>query len=222
MIIYNILFHTTKTNIIMATVALKLDRRNPSDLIQFGRNIQAKMLANATLFATPPVPMADLASAIDDLEVAQQNTYGAGSSAMLIRNDKQAVVKSMLNNLSLYVQMVSKGDQGIIDLAGMTVKTRGPRRYDSLAVPENLRAFVLRAGVIGLRWNGVHNAKSYIIEYCADPITDGGWKPGMTNSGANGRVENLTPGKTYWFRVRAIGSDGLTSVWTVPVCQMVL
>jgi hypothetical protein len=206
----------------MATVALKLDRRNPSDLIQFGRNIHAKMVTNATIFATPPVPMADLASALDDLEVAQQNTYGTGSSAILIRNEKQATVKSLLKNLSLYVQMVSKGDAGIIDMAGMTIKSRGPRRYDALAVPENLRAFILRKGVIGLRWNRVHNAKSFIIEYCPDPMTPDGWKPGMTNSGANGRVENLASGKTYWFRVRAIGSDGLTSDWTEPLSQMVL
>ncbi|HTM64826.1 MAG TPA: fibronectin type III domain-containing protein [Flavipsychrobacter sp.] len=206
----------------MSTVALKLDRRNAPDLIQFGRNIHAKMLASATLFATPPVTMADLASALDGLETAQQNTYGAGKSAILIRNEKLAEVKSLLKDLGIYVQMVSKGDDGIIDLAGMPVKSKGPRRYDFLAVPTGLTAFVLRSGVIGLRWRRIHNAKSFVIEYCPDPITDGGWKPGMTNSGANGRVENLTPGKTYWFRVRAIGSDGLTSDWTVPVCQMVL
>jgi hypothetical protein len=35
-------------------------------------------------------------------------------------------------------------------------------------------------------------------------------------------VENLTQGKTYWFRVRALGSDGLTSDWTEPLSQMVL
>jgi hypothetical protein len=206
----------------MATVALKLDRRNPSDLIQFSRSIHAKMVANATIFATPPVPMADFASAIDELEVAQQNTYGAGTSAQLIRNEKLATVKSILEELALYVQMVSKKDATIIDLAGMPMKSRGPRRYDTLAVPENLRAFIVRKGVVGLKWNRIHNAKSYAIEYCADPMTEDGWKSGMTNSGANGRVENLAPGKTYWFRVRALGSDGLTSDWTEPLSQMVL
>jgi hypothetical protein len=206
----------------MATIALKLDRRNAPDLIQFSRNIHAKMVANATIFTTPPVQMADLASAIDDLEVAQQNTYGAGSSALLIRNEKMATVKALLEELALYVQMISRKDATIIDLAGMPMKSRGPRRYDSLTVPEGLKAFIVRKGVVGLKWNPIHNAKTYAIEYCPDPMTQDGWKSGMTNSGANGRVENLTQGKTYWFRVRALGSDGLTSDWTEPLSQMVL
>jgi hypothetical protein len=206
----------------MATVALKLDRRNAADLIQFARSINAKMLANATVFATPPITMADFASAIDDLEVAQQATYGAGSSALLVRNEKMATLKAILEEMGLYVQMISKKDATIIDLAGMPMKSRGPRRYDSLAVPENLRAFIVRKGVVGLKWNPIHNAKSFAIEYCTDPMTEDGWKPGMTNSGANGRVENLAAGKKYWFRVRALGSDGLTSDWTEPLSQMVL
>jgi hypothetical protein len=206
----------------MSTVALKVNRRSAPDLIQFARNIHGRMIASATIFTAPPIEMADFASAIDDLETAQQSTYGGGVSATMARNEKLAVVKSQLTVLGSYVQTVSKGDGNIIDLAGMPIKSRGPRRYDTMAVPDGLKTVILRSGVVGLRWQPVHNAKAFAIEYCPDPLTGTQWERGMYNSGANGYVADLTPGKKYWFRVRAIGSQGLTSDWTEPVCVMAM
>ncbi|HTM66835.1 MAG TPA: fibronectin type III domain-containing protein [Flavipsychrobacter sp.] len=206
----------------MATIALKLDKRNVPDLIQFSSNIHTKMTANSTIFAAPPVTMADFLSAIDELGAAQQATIGGGTSATMVRNEKLATVRMLLLSLAGYVTSISRGDANIIDLAGMPVKTRGPRRYDTLNVPQDLRAFVLRHGVIGLKWTKVHNAKAYAIEFCPDPLTGTEWKSGMCNSGCNGSVSDLMPGKVYWFRVRALGSQGLTSDWTEPICLMAM
>jgi hypothetical protein len=206
----------------MATIALKLDRRNPSDIIQFAGNIHTQMLANSTIFTAPTVTMSDLKSAIDDLEAAQQATFNGGKSVTRTRNEKLLTVRKYLISLASYVTSISMGDATIMDMAGMPLKTRGPRRYETLDMPENLHAFVLRQGVIGLKWSSVHNAKAYAIEFCADPLTGNDWKPGMCNSGCNGSVSDLTPGKKYWFRVRALGSQGLTSDWTEPICLMAM
>jgi hypothetical protein len=206
----------------MATIALKLDERNVPDLIQFASNIHTKMTANSTIFTAPPVTMADLLSAIEELGSAQQATIGGGTSATMVRNEKLATVRMLLLSLAGYVTSICKGDANIIDLAGMPIKTRGPRRYDTLDVPQNLRVFVLRRGVIGLKWTKVHNAKAYAIEFCPDPLSEADWKSGMCNSGCNGWVPDLTPGKRYWFRIRALGSQGLTSDWTEPICLMAM
>jgi hypothetical protein len=204
----------------MATIALKLHRRTVPGLIQFASSIQTKMLANNTIFATPPITMADFKSAIDALAEAQQATYDGGKSNTIARNEKLLTVKQNLISLAAYVISMSNGDAIIIDMAGMPIKTKGPRRYETLDAPESLRTFMLREGTIGLKWSGVHNAKAYAVEFCPDPLTGTEWKSGMYNSGCNGSVSGLTPGKTYWFRVRALGSQGLTSDWTAPMRLM--
>jgi hypothetical protein len=204
----------------MATIALKLHRRTVPDLIQFASSIHNKMLENNTIFAAPSIAMADFKSAIDALATAQQATYDGGKSITIARNEKLLTVKQHLKSLAGYVTSVSNGDAGIIDMAGMPVRTKGPRRYETLDVPQNLRSFVLRQGVIGLKWSRVHNAKAYAVQFCPDPLTNTAWEDGMYNSGGNGSVDDLTPGKKYWFRVRALGSKGLTSDWTEPICLM--
>jgi hypothetical protein len=200
----------------MATIALKLHRRTVPDLIQFASSIHNKMLENNTIFATPSEAMADFKSAIDALATAQQATYDRGKSNTIARNEKLQTVKQNLISLAAYVISISNGDAGIIDMAGMPLKIKGPRRYETLDAPQNLRTFVLREGMIGLKMRGVHNAKAYAVEYCPDPLTGTEWKSGMYNSGCNGSVSDLTPGKKNWFRVRALGSQGLTATGQHP------
>ena len=204
----------------MATIALKLNGRTVSDLIQFASSIHTKMLENNTVFAAPPITLADFKSAIDALATAQRATYDGGKSNTIARNEKLLTVRQNLISLATYVISVSNGDAGMIDMAGMPMKSKGPRRYETLDVPQNVRSFMLREGMVGLKWSKVHNAKAYAVAFCSDPLTGSEWETGMYNSGCNGSVSDLTPGKKYWFRVRALGSQGLTSEWTPAICLM--
>jgi hypothetical protein len=40
-------------------------------------------------------------------------------------------------------------------------------------------------------------------------------------SGANAEIGGLESGKKYWFRVRALGSAGMMSDWSDPICILI-
>ena len=201
----------------MKKVALKTKGLKPEQLIVHARNIHDGLTANSAIFATPPVTMADLQSEIDALELAQMNTYTGGKAARVIRDQKRLTIDNRLLELSWYVNGISKGDEAIMNLAGMVAAARGPRRYDTIATPKGLFGFSPYTGVVKLRWEKISNAKTYAVEYCPDPITGTEWKNGFYNSGANAEMGGLESGKKYWFRVRALGSAGMMSDWSDPI-----
>lgn len=53
----------------------------------------------------------------------------------------------------------------------------------------------------------MHGTKSYIVE-CATR-TDGPWTQVTMITRVSCNAANLTPGKKYWFHVRAVGAAGL-------------
>jgi hypothetical protein len=205
----------------MKRVALKTTKMNPEQLVLHARNIHDSMTANVTVFAAPPVPMTDFLSQIDELEAAQISTYNGGKGATIVRNQKKVLVKTTLQRLSWYVNGISMGDEAVMNLAGMVAAVRGPRRYDSIAQPKKLAGFSPYTGTAKLRWEVISNAKTYSTEYCPDPITDNGWKTGFYGSGANAEISGLESGKKYWFRVRALGSAGMMSDWSDPICILI-
>jgi len=205
----------------MKKVALKTTKMNAEQLVLHARSIHDCMTSNSVIFLTPPIAMADLSTQIDDLETAQINTYTGGKPTTVIRNQKRQVVEDSLQELSWYVNGVSRGDESIMNLAGMVAAARGPRRYDTIAVPKIIAAFSPYTGVAKMRWGVISNAAAYAAEYCPDPISDGGWRNGFYNKSANAEISGLESGKKYWFRVRAIGAAGLLSDWSTPVCILI-
>ncbi|HRO41425.1 MAG TPA: fibronectin type III domain-containing protein [Flavipsychrobacter sp.] len=206
----------------MATVALKMHRMSAADLIQFAYNVHNLMVTNATEFTNPPVTLAALLLQIQALETAQQATINGGSSTIVVRNARRKELEFSMKNLAFFVNTVSGGVPEIINLSGMPIKTVGPRRYDTLSTPQNVSAISVYNGEVKLRWRKIHNAKSYLVEHAPDPLTGTQWQNGVHNSGANATVYALTQGKKYWFRVQAIGSEGLSSDWSEPICKLVV
>ncbi|WP_135871742.1 fibronectin type III domain-containing protein [Geomonas terrae] len=80
-----------------------------------------------------------------------------------------------------------------------------------LTSPGNVRvAHGKVAGEIVLRVEPVKGAKSYDISCCiGDPSIEANWRHcGVGTRASHLVAEGLTPGTVYWFRVRAIGTNG--------------
>ncbi|HRO43598.1 MAG TPA: fibronectin type III domain-containing protein [Flavipsychrobacter sp.] len=205
----------------MKKVALKMQKMNAVALVNFARGVHSALTVNVAIYATPPITLVALLALIDGLDEAQQNMLTGGTAATVIRNQKRKLLEVALLELSYYVNGIAKGDEAIIHLAGMVAGARGPRRYDSLTTPYDLIAESPLVGAIKLRWKGPHNVKNYAVEHCPDPITGTQWENGTYNSGANAVLEGFDTGKKYWLRVRALGSEGIKSDWSDPICQLV-
>jgi len=92
--------------------------------------------------------------------------------------------------------------------------TKGlPLRSDPTAVgdmpaPSNLRATMGdKVGEIDLAWDAIYGASSYIVE-CREYSPSTGWSQVKLLRQSRHTVTGLTSGKTYAFRVSALGPKG--------------
>ena len=74
-------------------------------------------------------------------------------------------------------------------------------------------------GEIDLSWDRVANAKSYLIEKCADPPSASGWVHAGAATRTLATINGLTSGTRYWFRVAAVSSAG-PSGWSDPATRI--
>ncbi|HTM66461.1 MAG TPA: fibronectin type III domain-containing protein [Flavipsychrobacter sp.] len=205
----------------MRQVALKLHTLSADEVITLANDIHVKMTANATIFATPPVTMADFESAIDNLSSAQHLTLMGGKAAIIVRNGRRQELEDMLKVLASYVTTIGRDNEETYSLAGMPVKRRGPLRYDFLDTPTNVRSESVYGDAVILRWNKVANAKSYEVEYTKDPSVDSAWIRTPIVSACRTLIHGLALKEQYWFRVRATGSQGMVSGWSNARTQVV-
>uniref|UniRef100_C6DYR7 Fibronectin type III domain protein n=1 Tax=Geobacter sp. (strain M21) TaxID=443144 RepID=C6DYR7_GEOSM len=96
------------------------------------------------------------------------------------------------------------------------------RTLGNLTSPENFR-MVYDGHTIVARANAVKGAKSFEVWGCdGDPMTESNWRH-LTTSARVNRIEilGLTPGKLYYFRIRAISSSG-TGPWSNFISMMTI
>jgi hypothetical protein len=198
----------------MATVALKMSKLNPAALLVLANRIHEQMSTNAGTFATPYVTMVVLLTQIDGTALAVQNCIGGGKITRAIRKQEVTKLKKMLSDLARYVQSVSDGEETVINLAGMEIKTRGPRKYESINAPEGVVAkLTFTPGVVRVSWKAVRTVTNYEIQWCPDPLTEDGWKKATTSTASRTLVEGLPSGQIVWFRVKGFSAAG-ESAWS--------
>jgi len=205
----------------MSIVSLKLTMLSVPNTIILGRKIAAAMAAHADRFPEPPVALSALNADLNDLEKRQQQATGGARSKdnILLRNEKLKDVQHSLGRLASYVQTVSAGDAAIIAEAGMDVRTRGPRKYETILPPEGVQ---LRStsypDKLRLRWKPVNNAAAYGIETCTGTVTPDKWKIAGFATSVFTEIGGLPSAELVSFRVFAIGAAG-TSAYSEVVSR---
>ena len=197
----------------MKRVALKLDKMSVADVIVLGRKIVASMGQHADRFPEPMVPLAAVTGDLNDLEKLEQRCVGGGSKTdTVLRNDKLRDVKIELEVLACYVQGISRGDEAIIREAGMEVRQNGPRRYEEILPPVDLRiGYTDYPGELRLRWKRVRNAKQYGVEFCSGAVTPDKWQLAANTSAAQCIIRHLPSGELASFRVYTLSAAGKSS-----------
>jgi hypothetical protein len=194
---------TINKSIHRATVSLKMPAK-VADFIAYGTGIVHAMTNNPA-FPAPVPTLAALSAAVSELQAAETVALTKATGAVAARNDKRAVVISLLQQLRGHVQAVAdatpENGTTIIQSAGMAVRKvalRGTRVF--AAKPGLVSGSAKLTATIGAR------RASYDWEYSLD----GGktWVSAPSTLQAKTTVTGLPVGTSVLFRYRTLTKTG--------------
>lgn len=200
-------------------VALNLAEMTIPQKIEKGRHIVTEMTGNSNFggdAGTITPPLAEISTAVDELETAHDKAQGGGTAQTAIQHEKETVLDNKLTQLGHYVEDVANDNpetaESIALSAGMEVKHES-ESVGELAAPENFSAKNgANEGDMKLNCNKVDGASAYIWLACLDPIDPASWfmmeDHKSLSTASRFTWEGLTPGLKYHFKVAAIGAAG--------------
>lgn len=193
----------------MATLAKNIRGLNASKLADKTRFVEERMNLNPA-FPTPTPTLAAIATARQALETAGTAAKDGGRTATAIRRAGQRELSLLLNQLAGYVSSIAEGNELAILSSGFDVKRSGTPAGDPEAPKGLLAKISAFKGRVDLRWDPVREAVAYhILISATEPTDETSWQLAGVSSKANHKVIALESGKTYWFRVVAIGTNGM-------------
>jgi hypothetical protein len=200
-------------------VSLAFVRRTNAVLIAFSRNVVTQMTGNPN-FTTPYPLLADVTTAIDALEVANEEAMDGSKQAILDRDAKKAMLLSLLRELAAYVQNQGKANKAIINSSGFHM-TKVPAPYGPLPAPLHLQLGLTgKSGELELRMKRVLGVTAgYSVQ--TSEAAGGPYVDYVTSSKARILIGGLTPAKSYWVRARANGAAG-PSGWSNPATAIAI
>jgi hypothetical protein len=195
-------------------VSLDLPKKVPA-LISYANSVVTAMTGNTSL-PTPAPTLAAVTAAITALQTAQSAAIARTKGAVVARNDKQAALVALLQELKAYIQKTADADtdngSAIIQSAGVSVRktpVRKPRVFSAVQGAVSGAAKLVTASA-GPR-------ASYEWQYSVDGKT---WVPALATLQAKTTVTGLTSGATVQFRYLAVTKTGQGD-WSAPVSLLV-
>jgi hypothetical protein len=191
--------------------SLKLPKPVPA-IIAHAQAIVTSMTDNPH-FPSPVPALWVVSKAVTDLQNAEAAVLTRAKGKAAIRNAKQTMVGSLLQQLRGYVQVTADGDPdnaaAIIESAGMTLKkqpTLRPRVFSAKpgSVSGEIKVVCPTAG---------HRA-SYDWEYSIDSGVN--WLAMPSSLQASTKLEGLTPGTSVMFKYRSVTSKGVGD-WSAAI-----
>lgn len=150
----------------------------------------------------------------DVLAVYAQNVNG-GRIATAEKDKCKETLISQLCSLGNLVDFLAKGDKSIILAAGFRPR-KSPTSYTALVAP-SVEKYIVKAEsrIVTIQLSKVVGVTHFGIEKRL--IVEGEDTPWINDDYATARrfkLNDLVVGKTYQFRIRAIGKCGLVSPWS--------
>ena len=171
-------------------------------------------------FPSPVPTLAALQTAVDALDAALGTESTQANRAL--RESARETVINLLQQLAPNLETTANGDMAKLAATGFDLRKKPVRSTGPTPVPQNVR--VRTTGTSGeafVKCSAVALADAYELEHTLDPV-DGPWVDGATfTSSQDMLLAGLTRGKDYYFRVRAIGSNG-PSGWSDVATMMVV
>jgi hypothetical protein len=181
--------------------------RTDSDLDTVAQNIIAKMTNNPN-FPNASPKLEDVIKASQTYTSLLVDAKNRDRAKIALKRSAKNELTEILTALANYVMSVAKGNEAILTSSGFVLaKKRG-----SAPLLINPQKFVVRPGLnkgeIATEVERIPGARSYVHEYTLDPLTDASVWTSVASAYRKHLFTNLQSGKTYWFRVAAVGPNG--------------
>lgn len=202
---------TLKRSKSMTKFKLELQKKTILQKLAMGANHIASMLGNLFYPQATRMPTdAQYQAAQDDLQAASDAVTlleGQLTAAIATRNEKEAVWDTLTNARAANCEAVTPNDPAKLATVGLPLRGE-PTPVGDMPAPTNVRATMGdNAGEIDLQWDAIYGAGSYIVE-CREYNPATGWSQIKLLKQSKFTVTGLVSGKTYAFRVRALGPKG--------------
>ncbi|MBK1883356.1 fibronectin type III domain-containing protein [Luteolibacter pohnpeiensis] len=203
----------------MSTTKLRVSQKFASgsaeDLVTLARTVSAKLYSDVD-YISPPFPKDTLDVEIAGLEEAMELQASSGPAGTALKNERQAYLVSLLQELALYVQVASKNNLSMLLDSGFQAMSRN-RSMVPLATPLLQRIKQGMSGETEVTVKPVATAKCYQVDIA--PVSNEGVlgefsQVAIQSSSRNILVTGLTPGNVYAYRIRAIGGSTGFSDWS--------
>ncbi len=194
----------------IAKVSLGFARISDMELDNFAQGVLNGMTGNVT-YPAPPVTMATLQTAIEDLTSRISAAQSGGTVATAAKNNSREALIGMLRLLAAYVHMNANGD--LVLLLGSGFEAQGTKGASvPLERPESVTITNGGAGQLLVKVSPVKNRNMYEGRAKLDGSD---WLPSVFASDSK-RIafEGLIPGQTYTIQVRALGGSTGQSDWS--------
>ncbi len=191
-----------------AKVKMELATKNNNQLIPYIQN-HIEMMTGNPIYTAPQPPAVDFLAQFNLYQTAALaaiNAEAAWKDAIALRDQMRSDMTAMMNMRGAYIQEASNGNRQAILSSGLGVKNP-PTYVTTLSAPTNLRVDLNgEAGMMKIRWDGVPNALTYVLQ-CSRDVTPRVWEQ-ISSTTKTQVTKTLEVGVTYAFRVAANGTPG--------------
>ena len=207
---------TINKSIHRATVSLNIPAKI-ADVLLYANNIAQRLTGNPN-FPTPTPTVAALTAAINDLHAAETAALSRAKGTATVRNDKRAVLVSLLQQLDGYVQSVAdatpENGAAIIESAGLPVR--------KIPAPAK-RAFAVKPGALSGQAKVTAVSAGPRSSYEWQYSTDGGktWVLAPATTQGKTTIVGLPAGTTVQFRYLAVTPKGGQGDWSPALSLLV-
>ncbi len=179
-------------------------------------------MTNNPAYPTPPIDMPGFKTAIDAYAAAIAGALEGGKTAIAAREKRRGDMILMLRQLGHYVEIACRKDMETFLSSGFVAvsNTRGPEQPVGASAVASVNQGLTGQLVVTVK--SVPKARHYELRFGAVPVGGGviSWTTMLVPTSKPPTVlNNLTPGGTYSFQVRAYGKLGYSD-WSDPVSRM--
>ena len=193
----------------MLKVKIGLRGLNPSEKLEKAQRVVSGM-SRSKIYNKNKKLIEELTSAQNALNKAIEMAEYGDRRAIAARNLCVKNLDAKLRQAASYVEALSDGDKKEIEMTGFELRKRN-NQPKALSQPENFRIKRTdHTGELQLIWSPVKNSKNYLVQSCLQKeAKNTDWTTISYSTKSRCLIDNLELGKTYYFRVLAIGAGGI-------------